>query len=73
MKNKLLTTLVFAFMAMYAIAQDNPIYINGKYEGEYKDGKKSGLGRATYYDGSMYMGEWKDDKRNGVGRAVYKD
>ena len=35
----------------------------GKYEGEYKDGKRHGQGKLTYPDGSNYVGEWKDGER----------
>ena len=73
MTNRIYTIALMICVSLVAVAQDNPVYLNGKYEGEYKNGQKNGLGRATYYDGSMYMGEWKNDKRTGVGRAVYKD
>ena len=35
----------------------------GKYEGEYKDGMRSGLGIQTYPDGGKYEGSWKNGVR----------
>ena len=32
----------------------------GKYEGEYKDGKRHGQGKLAYPDGRKFVGEWKD-------------
>ena len=34
----------------------------GKYEGEYKDGKRNGQGTYTYSDGEKYVGKWKNGK-----------
>ncbi|TPB26533.1 hypothetical protein DIJ63_39055, partial [Burkholderia pseudomallei] len=39
---------------------------NSVYEGEYKDGKKSGVGTYTC-ESYRYIGEWKDDKKSGIG------
>ena len=38
-----------------------------EYVGEYKDGKKHGKGRYTWYDGGIYVGNWKDGKEHGKG------
>jgi hypothetical protein len=38
-----------------------------KYEGEWKDSKKSGQGVYTWADGSRYEGEYKDGYRSGRG------
>ena len=35
----------------------------GKYEGEYKDGKKHGQGTYIKPEGRKYVGEWKDGER----------
>lgn len=40
---------------------------NGTYYGEVANGKKHGLGRASYNTGSSYEGDWVDDKIEGVG------
>lgn len=37
------------------------------YEGEYKNNKRNGHGKAYYSDGSFYVGEWKDNKKHGKG------
>lgn len=39
-----------------------------KYVGSFKDGQKSGYGRATYPDGSVYMGEWLNNLPHGKGK-----
>ena len=42
------------------------------YEGEWKDGKHNGQGKATSPDGSIcYEGELKDGKENGQGKLTY--
>ena len=46
---------------------------NGKYVGEWKDGKYNGQGTYTYADGEKYVGEWKDGKRNGQGTYTWAD
>ena len=38
-----------------------------RYEGQWKDGKKSGKGRYIYPDGDVYEGQWLDDKAHGEG------
>ncbi len=37
----------------------------GKYEGEWKGGKRHGQGKLTYPDGRKFEGEWKDCEPNG--------
>lgn len=39
----------------------------GKYEGEYKKGKRDGTGTETYPDGRVYLGEFKAGKKHGKG------
>ena len=41
------------------------------YSGEFKDGKPSGQGTATYTNGSRYSGEYKNGKRNGQGTFTF--
>ena len=43
------------------------IFTNGKYVGEFKDGKKNGQGVLTYSNGSKYVGEFQDGKKHGQG------
>jgi len=42
-----------------------------EYVGEYKDGKKHGKGRYTWFDGGIYVGEWKDGKKHGQGTETW--
>ena len=42
---------------------------NGRYEGEFRDGKRNGRGVITFASGARYEGEFRDDKFNG--RGVY--
>ena len=40
------------------------IYANGeRYNGEWKDDKRSGKGSMMYATNERYDGEWKEDKR----------
>lgn len=41
------------------------------YDGEYRAGRRHGLGMMRYPDGSTYEGLWKDDVREGRGTLVY--
>lgn len=43
------------------------------YSGQYRYGKKHGLGSMTYPDGSKYRGQWAYNKRHGRGTYFYKD
>ena len=53
--------------------QHKYVHENGDvYEGEWKDGKKNGVGVLISSEhGDRYEGEWKDGKQNGIG--TYKD
>lgn len=46
-------------------------FVNGFYEGLWRDGKRAGLGIMWYNDGSVYLGNWKDDKYDEIGTMVY--
>jgi len=47
---------------------------NGIYEGEWKEGKKHGLGKKVYSaDNSYYMGGWDSSRKNGFGIYVWSD
>ena len=45
----------------------------GKYEGEFKQGKRDGKGAHYYPDGRRYVGEFKQGKRDGKGIEHYAD
>lgn len=44
-----------------------------RYEGEYENDKKCGVGVFTWADGSCYSGEYFDDLRHGRGRMSMPD
>ena len=46
-------------------------YNNGRYVGEFRDGKKEGRGIYYYKSGSRYEGEYKNGKYNGKGIYYY--
>jgi hypothetical protein len=48
-------------------------YTNGKYIGEYKDGKLHGQGIATLTSKEKYVGEFKNGSSHGQGTLTYKD
>lgn len=41
------------------------------YDGDTKDGKPDGYGRAYYKDGRIYEGQWKDGQYDGEGCQFY--
>ena len=41
-----------------------------RYEGEFRDGKKTGRGLFTWPNGERYEGEYRDDKPNGIGQII---
>ncbi|HWP97639.1 MAG TPA: hypothetical protein VN426_12405 [Syntrophomonadaceae bacterium] len=41
------------------------------YDGDMKDGKPEGYGRAYYKDGRIFEGEWKNGQYDGEGRQYY--
>ena len=49
------------------------IYKNGKYQGEYLNGKREGKGIYTYNNGDKYEGEYKNDLKDGNGCYKYKN
>ena len=50
---------------------EDPLPPDGKYEGTWKKGEKSGLGVMVYAKGGKYHGMWKDGKRDGQGSFFY--
>eukprot|EP00163_Fabomonas_tropica_P001403 TRINITY_DN11059_c0_g1_i2.p2 TRINITY_DN11059_c0_g1~~TRINITY_DN11059_c0_g1_i2.p2 ORF type:complete len:163 (-),score=56.78 TRINITY_DN11059_c0_g1_i2:228-716(-) len=43
----------------------------GKYEGDWKDGRRHGRGVFYYLNGDVYDGEWQDDLKHGVGTYTF--
>lgn len=60
-----------------SFAHDNPNGFgvahtrSGKYEGEWKAGKREGKGKMEFVLGGTYEGEWKDNRFHGLGTARY--
>ena len=42
-----------------------------KFEGQFKDGKRNGLGTYKFANGDVYKGQFKDDLKNGQGTFKY--
>lgn len=42
------------------------------YEGEYRNGRVHGKGRATFPSGDSYAGEWKEGAMSGTGVYEFK-
>lgn len=48
-------------------------YSNGAvYEGEYRNGRVHGKGRATFPSGDSYAGEWREGAMSGTGVYEFK-
>ena len=48
-------------------------YTNGAvYEGEYRNGRVHGKGRATFPSGDSYAGEWREGAMSGTGVYEFK-
>ncbi len=45
----------------------------GRYEGEWKDGRRHGQGTVEFPEGGRYEGEWPDGRPNGRGIMHYSD
>ncbi len=43
-----------------------------RYEGNYRDGLRTGYGRMKYPNGDLYEGEWFENKMQGEGTYSYK-
>jgi len=44
-----------------------------KYEGEFKENKKNGVGRIWWSNGDRYLGEWKNDSKDGFGFMMWEN
>lgn len=47
-------------------------YEEGKYQGEFRNGKRDGRGIFIYKTGDRYEGEFRNDKAEGRGRFLWK-
>jgi len=45
----------------------------GKYEGEYSENSRDGIGAYYYPSGNIYVGQWKEGSRQGYGLYDYAD
>lgn len=54
-------------------AEDETLKKIAKYSGNFKDGKKDGLGTMEYPNDDKYTGDWKDNKMHGIGSYEYKN
>lgn len=61
----------YIWMGPTSADDDTPVE-KSKYEGNYINGQKSGIGKMTYPNGDVYEGEWNEDKMHGDGTYVYK-
>ena len=44
-----------------------------RYEGEWRDGKRTGRGTYSWSSGARYEGEWRDGKQSGRGTFTFPD
>jgi len=44
-----------------------------RYEGEFKDNKKEGVGRIWWSNGDRYLGDWKHDTKDGFGVMMWEN
>jgi hypothetical protein len=52
---------VYIWMGPGSEEDETPVE-KARYEGNYKDGLKSGYGRMKFPNGDLYEGEWVDNK-----------
>jgi hypothetical protein len=58
---------VYIWMGPGSEEDDTPVE-KAKYEGNYKDGMKSGYGKMKFPNGDLYEGEWLENK---VGFVIF--
>ncbi len=46
---------------------DNDAFSRVSYDGRWKEGKQSGVGKLVWKNGERYVGEFQDDQQNGEG------
>jgi len=44
-----------------------------RYEGEWKENKKSGVGRIWWSNGDRYLGDWVNDSKEGYGFMIWEN
>lgn len=52
---------VYVWMAAGGEEDETPVE-KARYEGNYKDGLKHGVGKMVYPNGDVYEGEWYENK-----------
>ena len=52
---------VYIWMKAGSEEDETPVE-KARYEGNYKDGLRSGFGRMTFPNGDIYEGQWVDNK-----------
>lgn len=62
------------YVWMGPASEDDPetLVEKARYEGNYVDGQKSGVGKMVYPNGDVYEGEWVANKMEGQGTYTYK-
>lgn len=66
-------TYTWSFKAEDAEDDEGKKKVVCQYEGSWKDGKKSGLGKMSFPNGDTYHGLWEAGKRHGQGTYTYKN
>jgi len=66
---------VYLLEKTFTMRNNQTITLKYKYMGEWKNGKKEGMGLLISLDNSKdrYYGEWKNDERNGFGTETFVD
>ena len=73
MKLNIIPTL-FLFSVLSSQGNDSPkdiIEYGFNYTGDFKDGKRHGIGKYVYPNGGTYEGDWVNDIREGEGTLTY--
>ena len=71
--NVLFQNKVFFLREEYGNGQGTFIYPNGRYSGEWENGKCHGQGTFIWSDGDTYEGEYKDGNPDGLGTYTWSD
>eukprot|EP01032_Pedospumella_encystans_P020893 gene20893-23726_t len=61
----------YIWMAPGSEEDETPVE-KARYEGNYKDGLKHGVGKMVFPNGNTYEGEWFENKMQGEGTYTYK-
>lgn len=61
------------FVWMSAPNEDDDTRVErARYEGQYFEGKRQGVGKMTFPNGDVYHGHWHQGKMHGEGTYTYK-